>query len=136
MTWTTQDKVTVGVRFQMALRHQTQADLAKVIGVSQVSVSGRLNGRVRWSVDDLDALAAYYGIKVADLVEPQTPMPVDLELLAAQRTARRRLPNARLESVNAGERIPAQRDARRRSRVGGAVLIFPTAPLRSEVVAA
>ncbi len=74
--WTTNDKVTVAVRFQMVMGRVLQRDLAAVLGISQVSVSNRLNGRADWTLADLDALASYFEVTVGELVEPPTPMPL------------------------------------------------------------
>lgn len=66
----TQERVTTSVRVEMALRRETQADLARVLGVTQTSVSSRLRGRTRWSVDDLDKMAEHFGVEVSALVNP------------------------------------------------------------------
>lgn len=112
----TQQSVTQMVRVQMALRRERQADLAGVLGIGQPSVSNKLSGRTRWSVDDLDRLARHWNMGVADLILG----PVAY------------LPTAS-GSVNARERTAAQ--ARRRP-LGGAVLIFPTQRTHFSEVAA
>ncbi|WP_165217263.1 helix-turn-helix transcriptional regulator [Schaalia sp. ZJ1691] len=44
------------VRRFMDAAHLSQAELAKTLGIDQTGVSARLNGRTRWSLDDLDIL--------------------------------------------------------------------------------
>lgn len=64
----------MAVRVAMALRGEHQGHIAQVLGVDRSAVSGRLNGRIAWSLDDLDKLAAHWGCGVVDLVEPALPM--------------------------------------------------------------
>lgn len=42
----------------MDASHTTQASLGRALGISQSQVSARLQGRIRWSLDDIDRLAA------------------------------------------------------------------------------
>ncbi|WP_022869071.1 helix-turn-helix domain-containing protein [Schaalia vaccimaxillae] len=44
------------VRRFMAATNQSQADIARIIGLDQTAVSRRFKGINRWSFDDLDAL--------------------------------------------------------------------------------
>lgn len=66
----TQERVTTAVRMLMAAQRLKQSDLAAALGISQPSVSAKLAGRARWSVDDLDKLASTFGVALADLVSP------------------------------------------------------------------
>lgn len=79
----TQQSVTDAVRVAMALRNMSQADLGRVLGLSQPAVSHRLRGAIEWTTGELDKLARYFGITVADLVSdrqifgaPLPPPPV------------------------------------------------------------
>lgn len=56
--------VTSEVRRYMDASHITQAAVGRALGISQSQVSARLQGRVRWSVDDIDRLAAA-GVPIA-----------------------------------------------------------------------
>ena len=56
--------VTSEVRRYMDASHITQAAIGRALGISQSQVSARLQGRVRWSVDDIDRLAAA-GVPIA-----------------------------------------------------------------------
>ena len=48
----------------MDASHMTQAAVGRALGISQSQVSARLQGRIRWSLDDIDRLAAV-GVPVA-----------------------------------------------------------------------
>nr|DAN31948.1 MAG TPA: helix-turn-helix domain protein [Caudoviricetes sp.] len=50
--------VSRAVRRFMDANHITQGAIARVLGVNQGQVSARLRGATRWSLDDLDRLAA------------------------------------------------------------------------------
>ncbi|MGN6245160.1 MAG: helix-turn-helix domain-containing protein [Motilibacteraceae bacterium] len=65
----TTDSVSANVRAEMARRGLSQTDVAAILGVSQVSVSARLRGKVAWRIDDLTALARHFGMPVADLLD-------------------------------------------------------------------
>lgn len=56
--------VTTEVRRYMDASHITQAAMGRALGISQSQVSARLQGRVRWSVDDIDRLTAV-GVPIA-----------------------------------------------------------------------
>lgn len=45
------------VRRFMLQQKLSQNDLGKLLNLNQVDISNRLSGRVRWTVDDIDALA-------------------------------------------------------------------------------
>jgi transcriptional regulator with XRE-family HTH domain len=61
---TTQERIGESVRALSAAFEDQQTDLAKVLGVTQVSVSRKLRGQTKWSLADVDALAAHYGVSV------------------------------------------------------------------------
>jgi len=46
------------VRRYMDASHMTQAAVGRALGISQSQVSARLQGRIRWSLDDIDRLSA------------------------------------------------------------------------------
>lgn len=56
------------VRLLMADRQVNQTMLAVVLGITQTQVSARLRGRTPWHIADLEALAAYFGVSVPELV--------------------------------------------------------------------
>ena len=53
---TTQERVTAAVRAYMKDRRLNQTDVARLIGVTQTSVSRRLRGEGRWTLDEIDLL--------------------------------------------------------------------------------
>ena len=54
-----QQTVSRAVQEWMTSRGVTQETLALALGVRQQSLSSKLRGRRRWSLDDLDRLAAH-----------------------------------------------------------------------------
>lgn len=53
---TSQTRVTRAVRKHMADTGASQAQIGSLIGRNQPAVSDRLNGKARWSLDDVDYL--------------------------------------------------------------------------------
>lgn len=51
-----QTAITREVRRWMQAERYTQADVARLLGITQGKVSMRLRGSTRWSLDDLDKL--------------------------------------------------------------------------------
>lgn len=58
----TQKCITDSVRALSAWKRETQADLGEVLGISPVSVAQRLNGRLKWSLEDVQRLCSHYGV--------------------------------------------------------------------------
>lgn len=48
----------------------TQEQVAEVLGVTRPAVSARLSGGTKWSIGEVAALAEFFGMTVADFVEP------------------------------------------------------------------
>lgn len=48
----------------MDASHISQTTLGRILGVNQSQVSARLRGAIRWSLDDIDRLAAA-GVPIA-----------------------------------------------------------------------
>ncbi|WEV23756.1 helix-turn-helix transcriptional regulator [Streptomyces sp. 71268] len=89
MSLSTSDTLRATVAALMRLAGETQHDLAAGMGLGQAAVSKKLSGRVAFSLADVDALAAHYGIPVPDL-------------LAGPTHATAKLPIARLTQVVGG----------------------------------
>ena len=51
------------IRRFMEVKKLSQADFAELLKIKQADISNRLNGRVRWSVRDIDFLVAA-GVKL------------------------------------------------------------------------
>lgn len=49
-------RVSRAVRSYMAREGKNQGDIARYLGITQTSVSKRLRGAARWSLDDVDCL--------------------------------------------------------------------------------
>lgn len=63
----TQERIGESVRALAAAFRERQEDLAAVLGISQVSTSKKFRGLTRWSLDDLQALSAHYGVTLEQL---------------------------------------------------------------------
>ncbi|MEU5899687.1 MULTISPECIES: helix-turn-helix transcriptional regulator [Streptomyces] len=72
MGMSSSERLRAAVAALMRLTGDTQASLAAVLGVDQTQVSRRQSGTAAWSLDDCDAIAAYYGIDVLDLLAGPT----------------------------------------------------------------
>ncbi len=57
------------LRAEMARRRVTQAQIAEVLQISQAQVSARLNGGVRWRVDELVKVCRLLGVGISDVVK-------------------------------------------------------------------
>lgn len=68
-------RVAAEVRAWKGRLQMTQAEMAELLGVSQGSISARLNGHAQFTLDELDVLAARFGIDAADLLTPSAPGP-------------------------------------------------------------
>lgn len=64
------DVVAGNVRVEAGRVGVTQAQLARVIGLSRSAVSLRYRGLVPWSLDELEAAAGYINVPVAELLAP------------------------------------------------------------------
>lgn len=56
--------VSAAVRRFMDASHISQTAIGRILGVNQSQVSARLRGAIRWSLDDIDRLAAA-GVPIA-----------------------------------------------------------------------
>jgi transcriptional regulator with XRE-family HTH domain len=58
------------VREALRSRGLRQADLAAALAISQQAISDRLTGRTSFTLEDLEHIAAHFGIPVAELLDP------------------------------------------------------------------
>jgi transcriptional regulator with XRE-family HTH domain len=58
------------VRAAMALRRVDQAEIGKVLGKSQSSISDRLNGKTEFRVSELRAIAIRLDVPLEQLLAP------------------------------------------------------------------
>lgn len=56
------------VRLLMTRTGRRQVDVAEVIGITRASLSQRLLGKAGWRLDDLPAVASYFGVTVCELL--------------------------------------------------------------------
>ncbi|MFI8420899.1 helix-turn-helix domain-containing protein [Streptomyces sp. NPDC085479] len=64
----TEECLRLTVAALMARTGERQNDLAAAIGLSQAQVSRKQSGAAHWSLDDVDLLAAHYGLSALDLL--------------------------------------------------------------------
>jgi antitoxin component HigA of HigAB toxin-antitoxin module len=69
------------VRVLMTLNEETQVDLAEVLGIKPQAVSDKMNGRIRWNIDDIERMARHYEVRSADFMRDPK------ELILRRRTA-------------------------------------------------
>ena len=63
-------RVSGEVRAWMARRGVRQQDLAERLGITQPSLSSRLRGRTRWTINDLVVVAETLNVPVSVLLTP------------------------------------------------------------------
>lgn len=56
------------VRLLMTRTGRRQVDVAEVVGITRASLSQRLLGNSNWKLNDLPAVAQYFGLTVAELL--------------------------------------------------------------------
>lgn len=56
------------LRAELARRGLRQGDLARIWGISEMSVSRRMNGATPITTDELATVAAAFGLEVGDLL--------------------------------------------------------------------
>lgn len=64
----TQELVERSIRMHLASRKQTQAWLAKQLGVTPFWVSRRMSGEISFDIEVLDRIAAIFGISIDRLI--------------------------------------------------------------------
>lgn len=63
-----QSHVEANVRAEMARRGKNQTDIAALLETSRESVRRRLHGLVAFRIDELQKIALYLGVPIADLI--------------------------------------------------------------------
>lgn len=85
-----QRTVSTNVKVLMAVRDVGQQEIGNAIGKSDAAVGHKLNGRAKWSIDELDALATYSGWDIARFLDDpnggapggiRTPKPSDPKIV-------------------------------------------------------
>lgn len=62
------EAVSTEVRAHLARNRKTQRDLSEVLGISQPQISARMNGDIAWDVNELAAIADWFGVPVTALI--------------------------------------------------------------------
>ena len=65
------------VRAHAASRGARQVDIAEILGITQAQVSRRLTGTVPFTLEDLERLAPYFEVTVAELLDPPASLVDD-----------------------------------------------------------
>ena len=68
----TEDLLRLTVSALMSRTGERQGDVAAGIGQAQAQVSRKQSGKQHWTLDDVDALAAHYRLRVLDLLAGPT----------------------------------------------------------------
>jgi hypothetical protein len=63
-----QRNITESVKALAAVFGDTNAALAKVLNLSESSAAGKRSGRINWTLADVGALAAHYGVRSEQLL--------------------------------------------------------------------
>jgi transcriptional regulator with XRE-family HTH domain len=63
-----QTHVVANIRAELARRGKTQEDLAEALGIARQNISQRLRNRVSFRIEELQAVADFLGIPIADLL--------------------------------------------------------------------
>lgn len=65
--------VAENIRLEAARRNVSQGRLAHALGTSQPVISERFRGKRMWPLDDLERVAALFGLDVEDLMRRPRP---------------------------------------------------------------
>jgi transcriptional regulator with XRE-family HTH domain len=60
--------VAANIRAEAARRGLNQTDMARLLGVSRMTMSDRNRGRTPWALDDIERVAQLFHIEAADLL--------------------------------------------------------------------
>lgn len=58
------------IRAEIARRNVDQSEVGAVIGVNQATVSKKMKGRVRWHLEDIEAIAEFLDMEPYELLIP------------------------------------------------------------------
>lgn len=58
------------IRALMGRRRASQKQVGELLGYTQGTMSKRLNGKKSWTIDELEVIAGYFGVGIADLLPP------------------------------------------------------------------
>lgn len=64
------EQIAANTRAAKARRQATDADIAQALDITRPGVSDRMNGKVRWQIEELEKLAAFLGTTLDELLAP------------------------------------------------------------------
>lgn len=59
---------TLKIKSLMALKGETQEELADTLGISRSTLNRKLTGKINFTLADLEQLAKHFGVRVAELI--------------------------------------------------------------------
>jgi transcriptional regulator with XRE-family HTH domain len=68
MAQTLSQRIAATVRDRLADEGRTQTELAKYLGITQPNITRRLNGEYSFATNELESVAAFFGIALTDLI--------------------------------------------------------------------
>ena len=66
----TRDHVAAEIKAELGRNDQTQRDLARALGWTEVKLSRRLRGTVAWTLDEIELIASTLDIPRSQLIDP------------------------------------------------------------------
>lgn len=70
-----QTRVRTAVRGLLAMSGRYQKDLAGPIGTSVTNVTNKMTGRNKFTLEEVEALAMFFGVDIVDLLDPDRWRP-------------------------------------------------------------
>lgn len=67
---TRREEIAANARAAKARRQVTDADIAQALGITRPGVSERMNGKVRWQIEELEELADFLDTTLEELLAP------------------------------------------------------------------
>lgn len=78
---TVQERVSTNVRVLCAVRRRDIPEVARAIGIARATIYQKLKGQRGWHLEDVEALASYFGVPISALLEdPRARFPTVSEL--------------------------------------------------------
>ena len=59
------------LQLEMLRKGETQTDLAKLIGITQETVSNKLTGKTQWNIGEIDTLCKHYNKNYYELFDKE-----------------------------------------------------------------
>nr|ADB77870.1 hypothetical protein pTSC1.7c [Streptomyces sp. x4(2010)] len=72
-----EERLNETIRLLLTRTGKRHADLAEAVGITRGSMTLRLQGKSRWRLDDLPAVAEIFGLTVCELLSGYQAIPAD-----------------------------------------------------------